>query len=310
MRLPAMLSGLVLAAQAGAGPDPGPTLAVKTADGWETWWRGEAAPARWPAALPAVSHRIRWRSAARGLEWGELSLAGDGEAFRVRVIVVRLDPKALELRLVKPPDGPLFAGRWDIGEAPPDAVLALNAGQFADQPWGWVVQDGVERQRPGRGPLAPAVVLDTAGELRIVPPDSIDAARPSARLAFQSYPTLLSGDGEIPRPLLDAGLGVDLKHRDSRLALGELRDGHIIIALTRFEGLGGVLASLPLGLTTAEMAALMGALGARRAVALDGGISSQLLIRDGARTRTWPGWRRVPLGLVVVPRTRQIRSSP
>jgi exopolysaccharide biosynthesis protein len=102
--------------------------------------------------------------------------------------------------------------------------------------------------------------------------------------------------------LLDAALGVDLKHRDSRLALGELRDGRIVIALTRFEGLGGVLASLPLGLTTPEMAALMGALGARRAVALDGGISSQLLIREGTRTRTWPGWRRVPLGLLAVPR--------
>jgi hypothetical protein len=303
MRLPAMLAGLALTMQVAGGPDPGPTLAVKTADGWETWWRSDAAPSRWPAALPAVCDRIAWQRAARGLEWGELSLAGDGEAFRVRVIVVRLDPKALEFRLVKPPDGPVFSGRWDVGEAPAEAVLALNAGQFADQPWGWVVQNGLERQRPGRGPLAPAVVLDTAGELRIVTPDSIDAARPTARLAFQSYPTLLAGDGEIPSPLLAAALGVDLKHRDSRLALGELRDGHVIIALTRFEGLGGVLASLPLGLTTPEMAALMGALGARRAVALDGGISSQLLIRDGARTRTWPGWRRVPLGLVVMPRT-------
>jgi hypothetical protein len=37
-------------------------------------------------------------------------------------------------------------------------------------------------------------------------------------------------------------------------------------------------------------------------VLLDGGISSQLLIREGGRARSWPGWRRVPLGLVVVPR--------
>jgi hypothetical protein len=298
MRLPAMLAGLALALQGAAVPDPGPTLAVKTASGWETWWRSDSAPVRWAAPLPAIADRVGWRRAGPGLEWGELTLAGNGEAFRVRVIVVRFDPKALELRLIKPPDGPVFSGRWTIGEAPADAVLALNAGQFADQPWGWVVQDGIERQRPGRGPLAPAIVLDTAGVLRIVPPDSIDAARATARLAFQSYPTLLAGDGEIPRPLLERALGVNLEHRDSRLALGELRDGRIVIALTRFEGLGGVLASLPLGLTTPEMAALLGALGARRAVGLDGGISSQLLIRDGVRTRTWPGWRRVPLGLV------------
>jgi len=301
MRLPALLAVLALAAPA-TGPEPGPALAVRGAGGWETWWRAGEAPARWAAPLPAVADRVRWRRAARGLEWGEFSLAGTGEAFRVRVIVARLEPGALELKLVKPADEPGLAGRWDISEAPDGAILAVNAGQFIDQPWGWLVQDGVERQPPGRGPLAPAVVLDTAGVVRLVPPDSLDAARPAARHAFQSYPTLLQGDGEIPRALREAGSGVNLGHRDARLALGELRDGRILVVMTRFEGLGGVLANLPFGLTTPEMAAVMGALGARRAVLLDGGISSQLLIREAGRTRRWPGWRRVALGLVAFPR--------
>jgi exopolysaccharide biosynthesis protein len=92
---------------------------------------------------------------------------------------------------------------------------------------------------------------------------------------------------------------VDLQHRDSRLAIGELRDGRVLILLTRFEGLGGVLDNLPFGLTTPETAALMGALGCRRAVLLDGGISSQLAVRDAARgLRAWRGMRYVPLGLV------------
>jgi hypothetical protein len=46
----------------------------------------------------------------------------------------------------------------------------------------------------------------------------------------------------------------------------------------------------------------MGALGASRAVLLDGGISSQLLLREPGRTRTWPGMRKVALGLVALPR--------
>jgi hypothetical protein len=51
------------------------------------------------------------------------------------------------------------------------------------------------------------------------------------------------------------------------------------------------------------MAALMGALGCRRAVLLDGGISSQLLLRDGSRTvGAWRALRKVPLGLVALPR--------
>ena len=74
---------------------------------------------------------------------------------------------------------------------------------------------------------------------------------------------------------------------------GVLADGRLLIALTRFEGLGGRLQLLPLGLTTPEMAALMGALGCRDAVLLDGGVSGQLAIRDAAgEVRRWPGLRR------------------
>jgi exopolysaccharide biosynthesis protein len=218
------------------------------------------------------------------------------------VIVARLDPELLQLSLVKPADGPVYAGRWDIGEVPDSAVFAINAGQFTAGPWGWLVQDGVERQRPGTGPLAPAVVVDTTGAVRLVPPDSLAAVRASTRLAFQSYPTLLQADGDIPAPLRSDGLGVNRRHRDARLALGETREGRILVAMTRFEGLGGALANMPLGLTTPEMAAVMGALGAKRAVLLDGGISSQMLIRDGDTKREWPGWRRVALGLIATPK--------
>lgn len=283
-------------------PAPGPVLAVRTPAGWETWWQGSAAPARWEAALPAVTDRIAWKPVSRGLDWGEFSLSGDGEAFRVRVIVARLDPAKLELRLVKPKDGPVFAGRWSVDEAPAEAVLAVNAGQFTDQPWGWLVEQGVERQRPGTGPLAPAIVVGDDGRVRLVPPDSISTSLSGARQAFQSYPTLLDAGGVVPEPLRADGLGVDRTHRDARLALGIARDGSVLIAMTRFEGLGGVLENLPLGLTTPEMAAVMGALGAERAVLLDGGISSQMLIRAPGDTQLWTGWRRVALGLIAVPR--------
>jgi hypothetical protein len=277
-----------------------PELSVRDGDRWETWWRASAAPARWRAPHPALADRVAWRRAAPGLEWGELSMSGEGEAWRVRLILVRLDPARLELRLVKPADGEVFAGRWSIDDAPDEALLAVNAGQFTGGPWGWLVQDGVERQRPGRGPLAPGVVIDDAGRVRLVPPDSL--APDGARAAFQSYPTLLERDGDVPRALRTPGAGVDLAHRDARLALGTLRDGRVLLAMTRFEGLGGALDLLPFGFTTPEMAAVMGALGASRAVLLDGGISSQLLLRDEGRTRTWPGMRKVALGLVALPR--------
>jgi exopolysaccharide biosynthesis protein len=48
--------------------------------------------------------------------------------------------------------------------------------------------------------------------------------------------------------------------------------------------MGDVAGGVPLGPTTPEMAAIMGALGACDAVMLDGGISSQLLLRDPTRS--------------------------
>jgi len=51
------------------------------------------------------------------------------------------------------------------------------------------------------------------------------------------------------------------------------------------------------------MAALMGALGCRDAVLLDGGIAAQLMVRDTAGdAHIWRGFRRVPLALIGFPR--------
>jgi hypothetical protein len=296
-----MRSAFLLLAAVAADPA---ALAVRGASGWEEWWRADRAPARWEAPLPVVAGAVEWRALAPGVEWGEISLSGSGEAWRVRVIVARLDPRSVRLTTqeVRRPDG--LPGRWALDSAPDAAIVALNAGQFTSQgAWGWVVRDGRELRPPGTGPLAPALVVDTAGAARLVPADSITAVRNSGavREAFQSYPALLTGDGEVPLALRAAGNGVDLEHRDSRLAVGIGRDGRLLIALTRFEGFGGALSNLPFGLTTPEMAALMGALGARRAMLLDGGISSQLQLRatDGSLHR-WRGIRRVPLALLAL----------
>jgi exopolysaccharide biosynthesis protein len=114
---------------------------------------------------------------------------------------------------------------------------------------------------------------------------------------------MLLEDGEVPEPLRRPGLGVNVAHRDARLALGTRPDGRVVIALTRFDALGPRLGRLPFGFTSAEMAAVMRALGCRDAILLDGGISGQLAVRDGGgAVRTWPGIRDVPLGLVARPR--------
>jgi uncharacterized protein YigE (DUF2233 family) len=276
---------------------PADALAVRDAGEWVTWWRRDAAQARWSNGAP-LAERVSWRAGASGVEWGELQLRGASEAWRTRLVVARVDPAR-----VSPSLAPTFTENrsWTVGDAGHDAALALDAGQFrASLPWGWVVSGGREMLAPQYAPLAGAVVIDAAGRVRVISPDSVGAERErgAAREAFQSYPMLLD-QGVVPAPLAEAGRGIDLEHRDGRLALGTLPDGRVIIALTRFDALGGTLGWVPFGLTSPEMAAVMGALGCRQALLLDGGISGQLLVRDAEGTpRVWPGTRGVPLGLV------------
>jgi hypothetical protein len=300
----AALSLLLLGPRAGAAqPRPASALAVEVGGEWLAWWRSDRAPVAWRGADPTVRRALRWVPVQRGVDMAELRLRGTGEAWRTRVVVVRIDPAAVRLRAVAGEAPGAGRAAWTIDAAPANAIAAFNAGQFTGaSPWGWVVRDGVEQLSPGHGPLAPAFVVDTMGRVRwLLPPIAGDAAS-GVVAAFQSYPTLLV-DGAIPPALRTANSGVDLAHRDARFTLCTLGDGRVLLAMTRFDALGGVLDAAPFGITTPEQAALAGALGCRTAMALDGGISAQLLLRDGAgRVQRWEGMRRVPMGMVVLPR--------
>jgi len=285
---------------------PASTLSVERGGRWVTWWRSGRAPAAWTAPLPALAGAVRWHTERPGLERAELRVAGTGEARRLRVVLVRADPRRLRFGVRGATRMEGLLGNWTVDSASAGTVLAMNAGQFSGgRPWGWVVRDGVEEQAPGAGPLAMAFVADSAGAVRLVTAGELAAVRARGRIAaaFQSYPALLLDGGRVPTPLRAPGRGVDVEHRDSRLALGILPDGRLLIALTRFDALGGAVDELPVGPTSPEMAALMGALGCRRAMLLDGGISGQLLVRPRAGAPlAWRAWRRVPLGLAATPR--------
>jgi exopolysaccharide biosynthesis protein len=246
-----------------------------------------------------------WQVVQPGLWVHEAQMSDQGALAPVEVIAVRLDPQLVEFALDTSARGQA-RGAWTIDRLPPTGVLAVNAGQFAgDTPWGWLVLEGVETQPPGAGSTAMAFVVSQDGAVALLDPGEIPAARRTARYAFQSYPALILGGGKVPWELQSPGRGVDLAHRDSRLALGVLPDHTVVVAITRFSGLGAAGATLPWGPTVVEMADFMRSLGCVRAVLLDGGISSQLALRatDGS-LRRWTNWRTVPLGLIVRLRVR------
>jgi exopolysaccharide biosynthesis protein len=262
---------------------------------------------------------LLWHPARPGMAWSESHLAKEGPLSNVDVIVVRMDPRKLQFQLDTATLDYGIRAAWTIDRMPENGVAAFNAGQFIGGiPWGWLVIDGVEQREPGTGRLSMSFVIDSDGTATLTTPDELPAVRRRARFAFQSYPMLLSGNGEVPWELRAAGRGVNLTHRDSRLALGVLPDGSVVVALTRFTGAGPVAGSLPWGPTVPEMAELMRSLGCDRAMLLDGGISSQLAIRSADGTlKRWANWRPVPLAVIATPRAlvsrlgraREIRTA-
>lgn len=258
------------------------------------------------AWLPLASAAsLVWQLVAPGVWRADMPMAKSGPLATVRATILRLDPAQVrfELRTASRDEG--MRGAWTVDSLPPDALAAFNAGQFATgQPWGWLVREGREEQPPGSGPLSMAFVVNAEGRASLIEASAIERSRARARLAFQSYPALLVKSGELPWALRASGRGADLTHRDSRLALGVRADGQWLVVLTRFTGLGAAGEQLPWGPTTVEMAQWMKSLGCRQAMLLDGGISSQMAVRhrDDSIER-WPNLRRVPMGLVVLPRS-------
>ena len=238
------------------------------------------------------------------VQWAEWPVRLGAQGIRSRIIVARMPAARLQFALdIARRDDVVIP--WSLNEAPSDAIVAVNAGQFTDAgPWGWVVHKQKELQPPGVGPLAGAFVVDSAGGIAILTPQEIASWRSPLRAieAVQSYPMLLVGASQALRALCSTTSGIDLTHRDARLAIGVSRDRNgetqVLLALSRFEAPGGVATRVPIGPTTPEMAEIMRRLGADRAMMLDGGLSAQMLVRTLSATTRWPGLRDVPLALV------------
>lgn len=305
-----LLISIPSASRASSREPPRSALSVWHDGAWRPFWASDTATDRWTAPHPAIERALQWKRLSTGAEWATLRISCGGPACRARLVVARLDPALVELSLTMDHTREDMRPAWSIERAPATAILAVNAGQFVGaMPWGWVVTGGRQVLRPGSGPLSSAVSFGTDGAVRWIHGDSLLSVSGVAA-GFQSYPTLLAGDGTVPRSLRESGSGVNLTHRDTRLALGETRDGKLLVALTRYDAVGDMAGGFPVGPTTPEMAAILGALGAADAVMLDGGISAQLLLRESSSGKAlrWPGIRKVPLALVATPKAARAAS--
>ncbi|HEY2806175.1 MAG TPA: phosphodiester glycosidase family protein [Gemmatimonadales bacterium] len=280
-------TGLMLLMQAQA-----PLLEVHAGGTWHPWSGGAAGTS---AREPMLASAISWSDSAPGLRAGSFEVRSTGSgALRNSIAIIELDPRRLRFDLGRaPPDARRTATDW-VGEDS-SVVLAANTGLFRTNgsSQGLVFEHGT-RYSALAGWLDAVVVLDTGG---IWFTDVAGGRELPRRVsAFQTLPFLVRGGRVVFGET--SGLKLSRTHRDRRITLCLGDDGLVRLLLSNFEVFGVTAGTIPIGLTIPEQALIAAGAGCRDAVALDGGISSQIAFRAGDRIVKWPGWRQVPLMLL------------
>jgi len=237
---------------------------------------------------------IHWEDQDAGLRAGSFEVRVSRGVLVNSVAIVEVDPAHYRFSLAAAPGfAPRTADAWmsDTG-----VVAALNTGLFrkTGAPQGVVILDGARSGRLAEWLDAAVAVED--GRLRLVSPAALASLGGQAS-GFHVLPWLVRGSRVALG--VTSGLRLSRTHRDRRLTLCLGSDGLVRLLLSNFEVFGQPAGTIPVGLTIPEQAAIAAAAGCTDAVALDGGISAQLVIRFARRLRRMPGWREVPLMMLI-----------
>lgn len=284
-----LLTIALLALQAQAAP----LLEIRVGNAWLPWYGGEPAS----AAVRQVSMQlaVAWTDSMPGFRAGEFDIRTADRRLRNSIAVVDLDPARYAFTLGRSaPDARRTVADWLSSDS--TIVLAANTGLFrADGTSQGLVAIAGRRWSALAGWLDAVVAMDRDS----VWFTDVPTARglPASASAFQTLPFLVR-EGRVVLGWTH-GLRLSRTHRDRRITLCLGDDGMVRLLLSNFEVFGVSAGSVPIGLTIPEQAALAAGAGCRHAVALDGGISSQIAFRTPERVVRWPGWRRVPLVLLV-----------
>lgn len=233
-----------------------------------------------------VVEPLRWQDALPGLTYARAELLVGADQQPVAVHLLRLEPRAWQLRVVTSQKmGKPLGSPGDFLAAIPGAVAAINGGFFdpAYKPLGLLVDDGVT--------LSPLRRVDHGVF-------GIAAQQPLLRHAseWKDLPELEFAVECGPRLLVD-GRPLGFKPGTARrTALGSDGQGRVLLIVS-----DGVLQLSELAQFLRQPAA-DGGPGLVNALNLDGGPSTMLQIDAGPVHVSVPTPVQVPVGIVVVPR--------
>jgi len=233
------------------------------------------------AAGPAWGEPSRFVALAPGIEHAVFDVRSQGEADPFSGHVFRIDLEVADLHLV-PAGGPSSRRRVEQITAPYRAVVAVNASFFDTdgRAMGLVVDEGRVISRAKRAAWGAFAVAGKKARIML----GADLSNPLAyRLVVQGLPRLVVA-GTIPR------LKPQIAERTAVCAQGNVV---VLVVSTRVETtvFARFLANAPEA----------GGLGCRDALNLDGGPSTQLVVRLPTLSLSLPGGWDVPNALVVTP---------
>jgi uncharacterized protein YigE (DUF2233 family) len=233
-----------------------------------------------PAAEPPTD--TGWLPGGAGVELRRLRLPGVSGRPAFPIVVVRLDPAQVRLRVAYTPERPRALRAW-FDEAQP--MLAVNGGFFAEdyRSTALVISDGRASgsSYEGFGGML-AVAPDGGVALRALRDQPYDPDEPLAQ-AMQSFPMLVFPGGEVA-PIEDDG------QRARRTAVAIDRAGRLLL-----------IASPTSEFTLRGFADWLGVsdLDLDRALNLDGGASTGMFLRSGALSEQIDSFGPLPLVLLV-----------
>ncbi len=240
----------------------------------------------WPSHEAFLHMAVEFQLIAPGLQYGTLALAREGTENTFDVALLKIDPTQAHLRVLsEASDGFRHTTVRQLLQEN-GATAAINASLFdtEGQPLGLIIQNG-EEYHPANGYAGYFVVKHGAPALYI---NSEGMSTQGVQEAIQGYPTLMQNyrifdyakDGEHARDI------------ERRSAIAVQPDGSILLLAT------DVLLD---GLSFYELSTILGALGARDALALDGGRSTQLVIQTPSFRTSISGYDNVPVAIGVFP---------
>jgi uncharacterized protein YigE (DUF2233 family) len=213
----------------------------------------------------------------------QVALAPDQPA--VPLVIVRIDPRTVRLRVGYAPDQPRALRSWFEQQHP---LVAINGSFFNQEhrPTALLISDGQVSgsSYEGFGGML-AVAPDGGISLRPLRDQPYDPNEPLDQ-ALQSFPMLVFPGG-TPAPIEDNG------EHARRSALAIDRDGRLLLIVGPTSGF--TLRGLAEWLSQSD-------LGIDRALNLDGGSSTGLYLKDGPLEEGIDSFGELPIVLLVEPK--------